>query len=48
VWCAVIVRWIISTMFYHETMNLDQCVRNILNPFLNSWLMMKDSVAAFI
>jgi hypothetical protein len=34
--CAVSARRIISPIFYHETMNLDQCVTYILDPFLNS------------
>jgi hypothetical protein len=36
VWCAVSARRIISPIFYHETLNLDQCVRNIFDSFLNS------------
>jgi hypothetical protein len=33
VWCAVSARWIIRPMSYHETVNSDRYVRNILEPF---------------
>jgi hypothetical protein len=33
VWCAVSVRRIIGPIFYHETVNSDRHVRNILVPF---------------
>jgi hypothetical protein len=47
VWCAVSAMWIIDRMIYHETVNSDRYVRNILEPFLNNWLMMKESKATF-
>jgi hypothetical protein len=45
--CAINARRIVSPIFYCETVNLDQCIRNILEQFFNSRLMMKDSVATF-
>jgi hypothetical protein len=36
VWCAVSARRIISPVFYHEIVDSDQYIRNILEPFLNS------------
>jgi hypothetical protein len=35
VWCAVSPRRIIGPIFFHETVNSDRYVNDILNPFFN-------------
>lgn len=47
--CVVCCMWwqITGSMFHHNTVNLNQHIRNILHQFLNSWLKTKNNAATF-